>query len=142
MKTLKSTVFAFSFFALSCASAPTSSTKPAVSQTSSAERLANAKETLKANPNSVAIYARGIVCPSCAIGIRVKMSDLACVDNKRLNGGIKLNAKTQLVTVAIRDGKGVDRDALSLAVRRAGFDPVALFWLNDTVIQREPLAGK
>jgi hypothetical protein len=70
------------------------------------------------------------------------MSDLACVDNKRLNGGIKLNAKTQLVTVAIRDGKGVDREALSLAVRSAGFDPVALFWLKDGAIQREALAGK
>jgi hypothetical protein len=131
--------------ASACATAPAATVhaegehaKPA--QVSEVERRADAKQTLSANPDTVAVYAKGMCCPSCAIGIRVKLSSLVFVDSERFDGGIKLNAKTQLVTVAIRPGQAVNRQALSLMVRRAGFDPVDYFWLENGELKGEPLS--
>jgi hypothetical protein len=115
---------------------------PEASAVSATERRADAQQTLAANLNTVAVYARGIVCPSCAIGIRVKLSSLDWVDRTRLNGGVKLNAKTQIVTIAIAEGKSVNRDTLTQAVRSAGFDPIELFWLHDGKLEQAGLKGK
>jgi hypothetical protein len=128
-----------------CATAPAGTVQAQAkhaeaAKVSAAERRADAEQMLGTNPNTVAVYAKGMCCPSCAIGIRVKLSSLAFVDSQRFDGGIKLNAKTQLVVVAVRPDTVVDRQGLSLMVRRAGFDPVDYFWLENGELRDESLS--
>ena len=96
-----------------------------------AVRLVSAREKLSNEPDSVILYAKGLCCPSCAIGIRKHISKLDFVDRKRLNKGVDLDAKTQLVTVAVLEAKKVDYPLLGKAVRRAGYDPVRVYKLEN-----------
>ena len=84
---------------------------------------------LKANQETVAVYAQGLCCPSCAIGVRKMVSGLEFVDNERLEKGIELDAKTQLVTIAIKKGAKVDGKRLRQAILDAGYEPVHLYRL-------------
>ena len=94
-------------------------------------RDAAALKKLQATPNTVAVYAKGLVCPSCAIGIRKKVSGLNFIDRSRLNQGVELDAKTQLITLAVSTERGVDPSALSKAISSAGYVPVHLYTLRD-----------
>lgn len=85
---------------------------------------------LKATPNTVQIYARGLVCQSCAIGVRKKLQKLKFVDNNKPEKGVILNVKSQLVSVSLKEGKSVDSSALIKAVKGAGYDPVMLYELE------------
>ena len=87
-------------------------------------------EKLKATSGTVAVYAQGLCCPSCAIGVRKKVSGLPFVDQARLEKGIELDAKTQLVTIALKPGAKVDAKALSKAIVDAGYEPVHLYRLD------------
>jgi len=73
-----------------------------------------AKAKLESGPDMVTIYAKGLCCPSCAIGIRKKVGKLDFVDTKRLKKGVELDAKMQLATVALK--KGQSRMARTLGV--------------------------
>ena len=44
-------------------------------------------------PNTVAVYARGLCCASCAIGIRKKLANIDVIDRSRFNQGIDLDPK-------------------------------------------------
>ena len=90
-------------------------------------RKAAALEILKKTPNVVLVYAKGLCCQSCAIGIRKKIRTLDFVDTSRFNSGVALDARTQLVTVAVVKGKTVDANALSGAINSAGYDPINLY---------------
>lgn len=94
-------------------------------------RNAAALKKLKATPNTVAVYAKGLCCMSCAIGIRKKVSGLEFIDRSRLNQGVELDAKTQLVTLAVNANQSVSPSAISKAVDAAGYVPVHLYTLRD-----------
>jgi copper chaperone CopZ len=79
---------------------------------------------LKAKPKAVLLYAKGMCCPSCAIGIRRMISRLAFVDTDAKESGIELDAKHQLVTVTLKKNAKADLSALSEALNDAGYDPV------------------
>lgn len=108
--------------------------------TESVRRVA-AKEKLKKEPQSVVLYARGLCCPSCAIGVRKKVRKLDFVDRSRFNQGVELDTKTQLVTVAIGEAKTVDFKSLSLAIEDAGYDPVRSYRLSDGELLHASLAA-
>ena len=82
---------------------------------------------LKSTSGTVAVYAQGLCCPSCAIGVRKKVSGLAFVDQARLEKGIELDAKTQLVTIAVKPGAKIDNKVLRQAILDAGYEPVHLY---------------
>ena len=94
------------------------------------KREVAALATLKSTPGTIKIYARGMCCESCGIGIRKKLQKLEFVDTGRFNKGIALDAKTQLVTVAIKKGATIDVEAIKKAVKAAGYDPVKLYELK------------
>ncbi|MGC6426655.1 MAG: heavy-metal-associated domain-containing protein [Akkermansiaceae bacterium] len=89
-------------------------------------RDAFAAQALQKQKKTVVIYARGLVCESCAIGIRKKLQRLAFVDTKKPDKGIVMDPKTQLVTVSLND-KAIDPASISKAIRGAGYDPVSLY---------------
>lgn len=102
-------------------------------------RMAAAKEKLTQETDTVVVYAKGLCCPSCAIGVRKMISRLKFVDTKRFNKGVDLDTKAQLIMVAIDDGKTADFDSLTEAVVDAGYDPVRSYSLQGGRLQTEAL---
>ncbi|MEE2788927.1 MAG: hypothetical protein VX589_16440 [Myxococcota bacterium] len=94
-------------------------------------RNVEALKKLQASTGTVLVYARGLCCPSCSIGVRKKVSALAFVDTDKPKSGVYIDAKHQLVTIAVKDGQTVDKIALSKAVDDAGYPAVHLYTLKD-----------
>ena len=99
------------------------------------DKAATAKLTKQ--KRTVAVYAKGLCCASCAIGVRKKVKELAFVDTKRFEDGVKLDPKTQIVTVALKKGKEVDVVALREAISNAGYTPVHLYTLQKGSLQTQ-----
>lgn len=97
---------------------------------------------LTEKPDTVAIYAQGLCCLSCAIGVRKKVKKLAFVDLSRLEDGIELDVETQIVTVAVKKNAKIDPAALTKAIDDAGYEPVHLYTLNAGKLVTQPLTKK
>ena len=106
---------------------------------SDGQRLESVSKELKAEPKTLAFFAKGMCCQSCAIGVRVHVASMNFVDQSRFNKGVKLNALTQVVTVALKDDVKVHPQALKLAVQRAGYEPVEMYKLVADKVERQPL---
>ena len=104
-----------------------------------AVRVVAAKEKLNAESDTVVVFAKGLCCPSCAIGVRKMISRLDFVDRDRFNKGVDLDTKVQLITVAIEDKKTPDYTSLTEAILDAGYDPVHSYSLKDGTLSTEPL---
>ena len=76
-------------------------------------------------------YIKGLVCPSCALGIRIKVGKLPFVDSTRYKRGVDMDAKTQLLTVALLPGIKADDQSLSHAIIAAGYDPVERYTMQE-----------
>jgi copper chaperone CopZ len=109
-------------------------------EASEATLLASAKEKLDAESDTVILYARGLCCPSCAIGVRKMISKLDFVDRQRFNKGVELDTKTQLVTVAISSGIQADFDSLAKAINKAGYDPEKAYFLENSAFATRSIA--
>ncbi len=121
-------------FALAFSTAASGQMLDAFPEISATERESAAQLALK-SPDTVALYAKGLCCASCAIGIRKKVSKLSFVDTNRFNQGVELDPKTQLVRIAIKPGQKEDLKALQAAILDAGYDAVQLFKLTQGKLQ-------
>ena len=97
---------------------------------------------LKAEANTVVVYARGMCCASCGIGIRKKISKLDFVDRGRFNKGVDLDPKTQLVIVALKEGSSATPQVLSQAVEDAGYDAIHMYKLDGGKLRTVALSSK
>ena len=95
-------------------------------------RLTAAKKTLLEKTQISLIYVKGLVCPSCAIGIRKNLSKMKGVDKKRFKDGIDMNPETQLVTIALKDGAELDNKDLIERVVDAGYVAVEEYRLHES----------
>ena len=86
------------------------------------------------------LYVKGLVCPSCALGIRIKVGKLPFVDSSRYKRGVDMDAKTQLITVALLPGVKADDQSLSLAIIAAGYDPVERYTMQEGKLKSHPFA--
>lgn len=109
------------------------------SEASEEIRRAAAEQRLAETPDVAVVYVRGLCCLSCAIGIRTKVKKLDFVDRQRLEQGVELDVRTQLVTVAIQPNEPIDPSALAVAIERAGYEPERLYQLQEGVFVEEPL---
>ena len=98
-------------------------------------------EALKGQSQVVAVYARGLCCPSCAIGIRKKVSKLAFVDQKQLTKGVDLDAKHQLAMIAIKPGATAYGAALAKAIDAAGYPAVHLYTFEGGSLRTQDISG-
>ena len=94
-------------------------------------RLTAAKKTLLEKTQISLIYVKGLVCPSCAIGIRKNLSKMKGVDKKRFKDGIDMNPETQLVTIALKDGAELDNKDLIELVEDAGYTAIEEYKLHE-----------
>ena len=95
-------------------------------------RLTAAKKILLEKTQISLIYVKGLVCPSCAIGIRKNLSKMKGVDKKRFKDGIDMNPETQLVTIALKDGVELDSKDLIERVVDAGYVAVEEYRLHES----------
>ncbi len=94
-------------------------------------RLTAAKKTLLESSQISLIYVKGLVCPSCAIGIRKNLSKMKGVDKKRFKDGIDMNPETQLVTIALKNGAKLDSKDLIERIVDAGYFAVEEYRLHE-----------
>lgn len=71
-------------------------------------RNQEASRVLAIRPAVVLLYAQGLCCPSCAIGVITTVSRLDFVDRSIPNRGVELDPKHQLVEIAVRQGKSIE----------------------------------
>lgn len=90
-----------------------------------------ASKLLKERKDVSLLYVKGLVCPSCAIGIRVKIGKLPFVDSTRYKRGIDMDTKTQLLTVALLPGAKADPKGLGKAITDAGYEAVEWYSLEE-----------
>ncbi len=103
------------------------------------ERIAAVKQKLAAAPGIATVYVKGLCCPSCAIGIRKKISKLDFVDKKRFVKGVELDTKTQLASIAVTEGQSINIILLTQAIRDAGYDPANLYTLDSGKVKSQSL---
>ena len=94
-------------------------------------RLAAAKKLLSETSQISLVYVKGLVCPSCAIGIRKNLSKMEGVDKERFRDGIDMNPETQLVTIALKKGARVEVKEVLERVDDAGYDAIEKYKLHD-----------
>ena len=94
-------------------------------------RLAAASKALKDSRAISLVYVKGLVCPSCAIGVRKNLSKMKGVDKKRFRDGIDMNPETQLVTIALKEGATIDNKDLIERVEDAGYIAIEEYKLHD-----------
>ena len=94
-------------------------------------RLAAAKKLLTESTQIALVYVKGLVCPSCAIGVRKNLSKMDGVDKKRFRDGIDMNPETQLVTIALKKGAQVEVKELLERVDDAGYAAVEEYKLHN-----------
>ncbi|MDC0156378.1 heavy-metal-associated domain-containing protein [Verrucomicrobia bacterium] len=94
-------------------------------------RLAAAKKLLSESSQISLVYVKGLVCPSCAIGIRKNLSKMEGVDKKRFRDGIDMNPETQLVTIALKKDAQIEVKEVLERVDDAGYDAIEKYKLHD-----------
>ena len=100
------------------------------------------ESALKSRPDAILVYAKGLCCPSCAIGIRKMLSRLEFVDTTGENKGVELDPKHQLVTLRLIKGAQLDAQRIGKAIDEAGYAPVSLYRMNKGQIISETLTVK
>ena len=100
-----------------------------------------AKAKLKERKNISLLYVKGLVCPSCAIGIRVKVGKLPFVDVTRYKRGVGMDIKSQLLTVALLPDVKADTRSINKAVSNAGYDVVEWYSMEGGKIKAHPFAS-
>ena len=88
------------------------------------------------------LYVKGLCCPSCALGVRSKLSRLKYVDKKRFKRGIDMNAETQLVTVALKKGQFIDPSQVEKEVDDAGYVAIEWYTFEDANLKAHPFPGQ
>ena len=99
-----------------------------------------ALKRLKKRTGISLLYVKGLVCPSCAIGIRVKVGKLLFVDSARYKRGVDMDTKTQLLTVALLPGVKAETRSLSKAITDAGYEAVEWYSLESGKLKTHSLA--
>ena len=94
-------------------------------------RLQAAKEAMSTHMDIALIYVKGLVCPSCGIGVSKNLSRMKGVDKKRFKRGIEMDVKTQLVKIALNGKAGLDKADILERVDDAGFVAIEEYKLHD-----------
>jgi len=100
-----------------------------------------AVKLLKERKDVSLLYVKGLVCPSCAIGIRVKVGKLPFVDSTRYKRGIDMDTKTQLLTIALLPGAKANVGELDKAITNAGYEPAEWYSLENGKLKATAFAS-
>jgi len=96
-------------------------------------------QALKGQTQKAAVYVQGMVCTSCAIGVRVHLKKIDAVDRKQKNKGVTLHPDGQLAYIDLKAGKKLDPAQVSEAIKKAGYKPVSLYVWNGKKVEKTQL---
>jgi hypothetical protein len=99
-----------------------------------------AEKKLKESKDISLLYVKGLVCPSCALGIRIKVGKLPFVDSARYKRGVDMDSKAQLLTVALLPGAKPDNGKMIKAITDAGYEPAEWYSLDKGKLKAHPFA--
>ena len=103
-------------------------------------RLEAAQSYLGNQPTQIGIYAKGFVCSSCGIGLRIHLSKLNGIDKKQFKKGVFLDASKQLLIVALQPDARPEISAIRQAIENAGYDPSLYYLWKDEKLEIHPFA--
>ena len=89
---------------------------------------------LEDNPNTVVLKVKGLVCSSCAIGVRIHLSRMDGIDISKFNKGIMLDSTSQYVLVAIKDN--IDFQKIDESITNAGYNLHHLCYIDNGLVKR------
>ncbi len=89
---------------------------------------------LEENPNTVILKVKGLVCSSCAIGVRIHLSRMDGIDISKFNKGIMLDSTSQYVLVAIKDN--IDFQKINESITNAGYNLHHLCYIDNGLVKR------
>ena len=89
---------------------------------------------LEDNPNTVVLKIKGLVCSSCAIGVRIHLSRMDGIDISKFNKGIMLDSTSQYVLVAIKDN--IDFQKIDESITNAGYNLHHLCYIDNGLVKR------
>ena len=95
-----------------------------------------AAQHIAAQPNRIAIYAKGFVCSSCGIGLRIHLKKLPEVDSSQFDQGVLMDASKQLLVLGIKADSKIDSKRLAKAIVKAGYDSEYYYQWNGHTTQR------
>tara|TARA_B110000003_G_scaffold33716_1_gene31198 strand:+ start:609 stop:1034 length:426 start_codon:yes stop_codon:yes gene_type:complete len=95
-----------------------------------------AAQHIAAQPNRIAIYAKGFVCSSCGIGLRIHLKKLPEVDSSQFDKGVLMDASKQLLVLGIKADSKIDSKRLAKAIVKAGYDSEYYYQWNGHTTQR------
>ena len=101
-------------------------------------RLQAAAKHLEGKSDYLAIYAKGFVCNSCGIGLRIHLSKLDLIDKSVFKKGVLMDASKQLLILALQPNRAIEIKALQRAVDRAGYEASHYYrWTKNGVVISE-----
>ncbi|MEN8662581.1 MAG: hypothetical protein ACN4GF_03305 [Lentimonas sp.] len=126
----------YTLIALSlCSATLTVNARPQHPVASKENRMSGAQEHLKGQENQLAVYTRGLVCSSCGIGLRIHIGKLDGIDKTKLDKGMLLDSKNQLVIIAYDPTAPIDIAATKKAIHKAGYEPTHYYkWDGQNVV--------
>jgi len=81
--------------------------------------------------STLAVRVKGLVCESCGLGLRKKISKFKAVDTKRFNKGVAMDVHTMVLTVALKEGETLAPQDLKQAISDAGYDAVFYYHMKN-----------
>ena len=76
------------------------------------------------------ISVNGIVCEFCSLGVTKKIAKLPFIDKSKYTDGVSVEVESQMVTIAVKKGATLDRDALFKAIESGGYNPIEIFMVS------------
>ena len=92
-------------------------------------------ELIQVKPNQAVLQIKGIVCSFCAYGVEKNLSKLPFIDKSQGKNMILTDIEHGQVTLSLKPGATVDRESIKKAVKKAGYDLVAIHTAEDTETQ-------
>lgn len=125
------TIFAAAFlYAASLSAQP----DPDIEQSYSPEtEAAKAAEILQAEPNTITVRVKGLICETCGYGISRKLRKVDGIDRKRFDKGMSMDIYTQFLTLARDTEETIDLRAIVKAIQDSGYEPVSVYLLEDGI---------
>lgn len=115
--------------------------KPEFEVTSPQSRQLAANNYLNGQSHQIAVHTKGLVCTSCAIGLRIHLKKLAGIDNSQFNKGILLDASTQLIVVAYQADARPDPESVRKAIYKAGYEAAHYYQWDGARVRLHPFRG-
>ena len=103
-------------------------------------RFDAAQNHLLHQPNQIAIHAKGFVCSSCGIGLRIHLKKIAGINRDLFDEGIFLDASKQLLVVAFESAADINISLVRDAIYSAGYDPEHYYAFNGKTVIQHPFA--